>query len=321
MERIFRIFSIVLFTLTLSILMVSISTARAVTVVDPDAFPAGTVLNNAYPGVTLSAWGDPGVLLNNHVIALVSPYASTGTMVFGDNEPANPDSWGDGDWDYLRADFSSGALWVSLDFICNDSVGDNNAELIAYDSSGVEIDRDGPYFVASGAFLTLTVNGPDIAYVEAYWDNILRVENGVLDNLMFESVIEVDIDIKPGSYPSSINLKKKGVIPVAIHTTPDFDATTVDPTTVLLNDLVYAINWEIYDCDEIPNPEYDPILNPDVPEMIGDGDLDLVVYFSTPEVVNADALQEGDTEATLTGETFDGIPIKGTGDVRIIVKK
>ncbi len=42
----------------------------------------------------------------------------------------------------------------------------------------------------------------------------------------------VTIDIKPGSYPNSINLKKGGVIPVAILTTDVFDATTVDADTV-----------------------------------------------------------------------------------------
>ena len=42
----------------------------------------------------------------------------------------------------------------------------------------------------------------------------------------------VEIDIKPGSDPNSINLRSKGVIPVAILTTEDFDATTVDPLSV-----------------------------------------------------------------------------------------
>ena len=133
-------------------------------------------------------------------------------------------------------------------------------------------------------------------------------------------LIEVEIDIKPGSFPSSINLRKKGVTPVAIHTTQDFDATTVDPETVKLNG-VAAVKWEIYDCDEIPNPNYiDPIATPDEPEMIGDGDDDLVLYFDTQELgAGPDpALEIGDTEATLTGETFDGDLIEGTGDVRIV---
>jgi len=42
----------------------------------------------------------------------------------------------------------------------------------------------------------------------------------------------VEIDIKPGSYPNSINLDSGRVVPVAILTTPDFDASIVDPGTV-----------------------------------------------------------------------------------------
>jgi hypothetical protein len=41
-----------------------------------------------------------------------------------------------------------------------------------------------------------------------------------------------EIDIKPGSFPNSINPRSKGVIPVAILTTDTFDATTVDPLSV-----------------------------------------------------------------------------------------
>jgi len=47
-------------------------------------------------------------------------------------------------------------------------------------------------------------------------------------------VSSVDIDIKPGSDQNTINLRSKGVIPVAILSSEDFDATNVDPTTVEL---------------------------------------------------------------------------------------
>ena len=47
--------------------------------------------------------------------------------------------------------------------------------------------------------------------------------------------ITVQIDIKPGSYPNAINLGSNGVIPVAILSTPDFDATTaINPENVFL---------------------------------------------------------------------------------------
>ena len=51
-------------------------------------------------------------------------------------------------------------------------------------------------------------------------------------------ITQVDIDIKPYSFPNSINLGLQGVIPVAILSTTDFDVTDeltgVDPETVML---------------------------------------------------------------------------------------
>ena len=44
--------------------------------------------------------------------------------------------------------------------------------------------------------------------------------------------IPIELDIKPGSDPNSVNPESMGVIPVAILTTGIFDSTTVDPATV-----------------------------------------------------------------------------------------
>ncbi len=109
-------------------------------------------------------------------------------------------------------------------------------------------------------------------------------------------VVLVEIDIKPGSFPNSINLKSKGVVPVAILTTDEFDALAVDPTTVAFG------------------PGAVPACDGHVEDMDGDGDLDLVLHFEIQE----SGLAFGDTDATLTGETFDGIPIEGTDSVKIV---
>jgi len=109
-------------------------------------------------------------------------------------------------------------------------------------------------------------------------------------------VLEVAIDIKPGSDPNSINLKSKGVVPVAVLTTDDFDASTVDPDTVLFADAA-PLRWTQEDVD-------------------GDGDMDLLFHFKTQEL----ALDEDSTEATLTGDTTDGKHIRGTDTVNIVTK-
>lgn len=108
--------------------------------------------------------------------------------------------------------------------------------------------------------------------------------------------IEVDIDIKPGSDPNSINLKSKGVVPVAVLTTDDFDASDVDPETVVFAGAEPA-RWVMEDVD-------------------GDGDMDMLFHFKTQDL----NLDEDSTEATLTGETIDGIPIEGTDTVNIVPK-
>ena len=61
-----------------------------------------------------------------------------------------------------------------------------------------------------------------------------NMQNDFSDIRFFEKnpLIEVMIDIKPSSYPNSINPKNKGVIPVAVLTTDDFDAQVVDGRTV-----------------------------------------------------------------------------------------
>jgi hypothetical protein len=45
-------------------------------------------------------------------------------------------------------------------------------------------------------------------------------------------VLTVVIDIKPGSVTNPINVRSSGVIPVAVLTTPSFDATSIDVSTV-----------------------------------------------------------------------------------------
>jgi hypothetical protein len=109
-------------------------------------------------------------------------------------------------------------------------------------------------------------------------------------------VVEVEIDIKPGSDPNSINLGSKGVVPVAVLTTDDFDASTVDPDTVLFAG-AQPVRWTLEDVD-------------------GDGDLDLLFHFKTQEL----DLDEDSTEATLTGETSDEMQIEGTDMVNIVPK-
>lgn len=104
----------------------------------------------------------------------------------------------------------------------------------------------------------------------------------------------IEIDIKPCSLPNSINLKSKGKVPVAILTTDDFDASAVDPNTVIFAG-ASPVKWHLEDVDF-------------------DGDIDLILHFMTQEL----DLTKDSTKATLMGETWDFQLIQGTDSVRIV---
>lgn len=109
-------------------------------------------------------------------------------------------------------------------------------------------------------------------------------------------IIDIKIDIKPGSDPNSINLESKGVVPVAVLTTDDFDASNVDPETVEFAG-AEPVRWTMDDVD-------------------GDGDVDMLFHFKTQEL----DLDEDSTEATLIGTTDTGWVI-GTDTVNIVPTK
>ena len=117
-------------------------------------------------------------------------------------------------------------------------------------------------------------------------------------------VIEVDLDIKPGSDPNSINCNNdKESIAVAILTTGDFDATTVDHTTVTFEG-----------ASETHVDKKTGLARRHEEDVDGDGDTDLVLHFRLGDT----DLTCDSTEGTLSGETFDGQAIEGTDAVRMV---
>ena len=111
----------------------------------------------------------------------------------------------------------------------------------------------------------------------------------------------VSIDIKPGSFPNSINLGSSGVVPVAILGSATFNATQIDPLTVTLADARVKLKGK-----------GTPMAS--LEDVNGDGFLDLVVQVST------DALQltDSDTQAIVEGQTYGGVPFRGLDSVRIV---
>jgi hypothetical protein len=122
--------------------------------------------------------------------------------------------------------------------------------------------------------------------------------------------MDIDIDIKPGSFPNSLNVKSKGVLPVAILGTADFDVMAVDPSTVMLG-------W-----DGIHRVRGIPPLRWAWEDVNEDGWMDLVLKYSMEVMIPFTLTHEapGDLIMTLTGNMMDGTPISGEDTVRIINK-
>lgn len=156
------------------------------------------------------------------------------------------------------------------------------------------------------------VDGEDAANMEGYpyddpeiycWnDNPDRFSRRAIVEKI--SILSVYIDIKPGSDPNSINCNNEnGVIAVAILTTDDFDATTVDHTTV-----TFEGASEIH----VNKNTGEPLSHEEDVDL--DGDIDLVFHFRIGDTI----LTCDSTMGRLTGETYDGISIQGTDSIRIV---
>jgi YVTN family beta-propeller protein len=184
-----------------------------------------------------------------------------------------------------------------LGFVANGLWYTSGNELLVIDTDPVS-----PYFHT----ILASIEVGDIPYgvvvqplpvAEAYVAN----GDGTVSVIGHLPIIPVDIDIKPGSETNSINLGSNGNVPVAIFSTTDFDATNVDPLTIKLAGADVRIRGK---GDSMRFYE----------DVDGDGLLDILVHVDT----RALELSSTNTVAVLTGQTFDGIKIRGEDTVTIV---
>jgi len=138
-------------------------------------------------------------------------------------------------------------------------------------------------------------------------------------------LIGVPVDIKPGSCPNPVNVKSKGVIPVAILGTADFDVALIDPASVTLNGVApLRSSFEDVGTPFVPLVGYDGAEA--CHELGPDGYMDLSLKFDTQEFVaslieSLGTVNDRETIVVkLTGTLQDGTQIQGE-DVILILKK
>ena len=200
--------------------------------------------------------------------------------------------------------YTDGALLASIPVPAGNknAVVDINCPLTANEIYELVATTPNNRYYGKLGVLAFPVSNPELTVQASYFGrpyNALWFSfNNITTDLNIIKTIEAVIDIKPDSDTNPINLKSKGLVPVAIITKDNLDALTVD-----LNSIIFAgakpVKWRVKDID-------------------GDGNDDLLLHFATQALSD---LSLDSTEAVLTGVTLDSIPLIGKDSVKIILKK
>lgn len=148
----------------------------------------------------------------------------------------------------------------------------------------------------------------------------------IMDNLVLSLGIEVPLDIKPGSCPNPLNTRSRGVLPVAVLGTEDFDVSDVDLASIELVG-VSPLRISRGDVASPVEPFTGKASCNECSEEGGDGFDDLLLKFDRQELISAieaalgRPLQDGECLfVTLSGRLVDGTGIQGE-DVVVILEK
>ena len=171
----------------------------------------------------------------------------------------------------------------------------NDVDCAGGDESIQTVDTD-----SSGPSLVLDRNGnPVVAYraCSGTWPDLLCYLT-VLHCNDANCAPDLTIDIKPGNDRNPIDLGSVGAIPVAILSSDTFDATQLDWETVRFG---LSGATEKHHGVHVTDADYD-------------GDMDVVFHFRTGDT----GILCGDTQATITGETFGGEQFAGSDVIKTV---
>ncbi len=192
----------------------------------------------------------------------------------------------------LGAGVVGGILYALGGDACSPQFATNEA----YDPSGNTWSSEPPMPTARDALAVGVVNGTLYAIGGVSPAGVTGVTEA------FAPTLTVSIEIKPpASAPVSINLSSAGVIPVAILSSPTFDATQVNQATISLSGSTVKLKGNNqYQCS--------------VQDVNGDGLNDLLCQVVTDQT----QLQAGATIATLTAQTLSGQAIQGQEAIQLV---
>jgi hypothetical protein len=137
-------------------------------------------------------------------------------------------------------------------------------------------------------------------YVSLQWNDYPQDDTGlriIEFGPEYAPTLDVVIDIVPGSNAAPINPRRRGVIPVAIISSDNFDATDVDRTT-----LAFGPDGAAPAHPQGGHPR----------DVDGDGLMDLVSHFW----IQDSGIMSGESQACVSGKTLEGAAFEGCDAIR-----
>lgn len=144
-----------------------------------------------------------------------------------------------------------------------------------------------------------------------YWDSTGKWNDAPQEWQYFNGgyLIEWDsipalIDIRPGSFPNSINPGERGTVPVAILGSPVLDVSIIDPASIALD----GVPVDTRGSGKAAKPAYS------YEDVNSDGFMDLIAHFR----VSLLGLTGSETDLQLSASTSDGEIILSSDSVHIV---
>ena len=144
----------------------------------------------------------------------------------------------------------------------------------------------------AGAFTEIETHG-------RRWDTSGLYVTG--DVTLLADLLEIMLDVKPGSEDNPVNLKSNGKLPVVIYGSEALDVLDVDVASLALAGV-------------LPAPKGHSGKTASFDDVDGDGFLDIVLHFD----VQALGIVPGMTELTLAGLLADGTELLGSDGILIV---
>ena len=133
----------------------------------------------------------------------------------------------------------------------------------------------------------------------------------------------VIVDIRPASCFNPLNVYSKGVLPVTVLGTEEFDVNDIDIASVRLAGVApFRSNYQ-----DVTSPESDDPNACGCADTCPDGYTDLMLKFRTTELaevltdIYGEIIRGDELEMTLTGALYDGSPIEGMDYITVVGKE